>query len=357
MELGRAAYTANVRFYNDDARTTKIRWYRVPADRPVFPYPHLFNSANWDEDNEDPRSGYVKGTLFGLGEQMDNDRPYDGGAERAAPPRGDHVCGDREAWTGGLLMEHDGLGVLNPMGWLRCCQPRQEDGLQVWLDANDVRGGDFDPVVKWPDRSLERNDADQTDPLQQPFLITSGDGGNSVVFSGTLTNMLLTRPLTGGSFTMFAVLSYLAPQLPPVAALKVRLGMPFGNTVLPAAGFVTTYTSVAIPRYDFRTRIAGVSRGGAVNFSSRFLWSVLHDKDAGFVRSRIVDENGLTVLDSTQLVTWPAFSMNAVGYGGVPIRPLGVALGECMFFSRVLANDEYQAVSDQLSRKWAFPLP
>jgi len=64
----RSAYETECCFYANDPRTTTIRWYRVPDDRPFLPVPTVFCSTNWENKNRPGDTG-SQGRV-GLGEQL-----------------------------------------------------------------------------------------------------------------------------------------------------------------------------------------------------------------------------------------------------------------------------------------------
>jgi microcystin-dependent protein len=122
VDLLRSAYETDVRFWSDSSRTVRIRWYRVANNTPVLPFPTIFSSYVWDNENgRGPLS--IHGTPL-QGEQLGEDRPFDTGTAPTPPQTARQPCGTADQWRGDLLVARDAPLEVDDDGNPRCCTGR-----------------------------------------------------------------------------------------------------------------------------------------------------------------------------------------------------------------------------------------
>jgi len=112
-------YFTQARFFQDIEDTTRIHWYRVPADRPCLPVASFIMDSDWDNNNG-PRSKNFKGNPPNLQGESWDARP----ATRIAPLPGEkfsgHFCGTPEQWAGDLTSTNP-----EDLGFYGCCDPNR----------------------------------------------------------------------------------------------------------------------------------------------------------------------------------------------------------------------------------------
>jgi len=80
MSALRSCYETEARFYNDDSKTNRIRWYWAAPDAPLFQGRHTFAPLSLS-NGTDGKAGIV-------GEQMGSPRSWRDGSIPMAPPSG-----------------------------------------------------------------------------------------------------------------------------------------------------------------------------------------------------------------------------------------------------------------------------
>ena len=102
-DLARTTVDDGIEFFRDTEAITPIRWYRVPADRPVLPVASFVSRPEWDDENG-PFSGMFNGEPPGTqGPQWvphiwrANPQPYPWETFTG------HYCGTAEQWAGELV--------------------------------------------------------------------------------------------------------------------------------------------------------------------------------------------------------------------------------------------------------------
>lgn len=118
-----------MRFYSQDERTCRVRWYRVPRGTPWVPYRNSFVSSNWDSDPDEIKP---------IGEVRWAPRTYYHGAPPAAFSR-DHVCGTPDQWLHGQPFPPGEPVQVNDQGVPLCCgeAPAEEEEVSVPADLRD----------------------------------------------------------------------------------------------------------------------------------------------------------------------------------------------------------------------------
>lgn len=347
MEPLRAGYSANVRFWQDSDETTRIRWYRVPREREILQYASPYTSYVWDYGPSPREPGVVRGTEF-IGEQLDNFRPFSDLVEAPAAPQGDHVCGSSLQWRGFMLLNESPPTRLNPMGWLPCCVPEQEDNLQLWLDARDLNLVGGDRVENWKDHRGGSQGAAQDVVAFQPVylsgLLVPHPG---VLFAGTQF-MELAESVSGVPFTLVWVGN--------TSLLNIRLGLPLGqNAGAPLTAFAVQRFDVPPVTLRFNTSLNGVLRGASFPMAQPWIASVSYDPITGVLTNRVAA--GGSGGTNVQSVAMTDFRMSFLG--GTPglVLPMSPgSINELVFWSRLLDDEELEAVFQRLSTKWAIPL-
>jgi len=100
-----------MRFFRDDlAVEVPVRWYYVPAGRPVIPFGHPFGNRDWEFIDGDP--GLLLGEVYGS-------RRYYGGQD-PVNLLGQGFCGSREQWERGASTL-DPVRPINPTTGRQCC--------------------------------------------------------------------------------------------------------------------------------------------------------------------------------------------------------------------------------------------
>lgn len=90
----RSCYDCEMRFYTNAPDTVRVRWYFVPSNTPINPFPNSFVSTNWDSD---PKPQTELGEAIEYGRSWYNGRPPFLG-------RGDRPCGTAEQWARGVAL-------------------------------------------------------------------------------------------------------------------------------------------------------------------------------------------------------------------------------------------------------------
>jgi hypothetical protein len=114
----RVGYETDACFFEDSDITTRVRWYKVPRDRPFLPVPSFLEDANWQNDNG-PRPpmlvGEAPGTMQG---EVWADRPVNFVDPRPGEAFTGHFCGSEAQWAGALS-----IGNPEDFGEYGCCVP------------------------------------------------------------------------------------------------------------------------------------------------------------------------------------------------------------------------------------------
>lgn len=93
MDLLRSCYETKMRFWQDDAREVKVRWFWCEEKAEVFPAHHRFGSGNWASD---------RFNWPGVGEVLDAPRLWLSG-ENPGELFGEKFCGPLRAYEEGAL--------------------------------------------------------------------------------------------------------------------------------------------------------------------------------------------------------------------------------------------------------------
>jgi hypothetical protein len=211
-----------VRFFRDDPRTTTVRWFFVPEDRPFLPPGNNFVSGTWDSD---PKPSYY------LGPQPDLPTAWADGS--GDPGFNGHICGTDEQWRFGEALPPVVPTLTDPAGFPLCCQfPFMLDML-LWLRPQSLGNyGDDSPIPLWLDSSGHNRHATQSVPSFQPLKSALGAVMRSFASLGGLVVpgfMGWTMPLQHGDFTCYLVGGYgfgINRVGPAVFGRGVGLGMP-----------------------------------------------------------------------------------------------------------------------------------
>ena len=102
-----------MRFYRDDPRTCRVRWFFVSPRSPFVSFANSFVSSNWDSD--------PKG-LDGIGEVSAEPHPWSHGRPPAVFQEG-IFCGTREQWSQGQPLPPAIPTPVDADGVPLCCQP------------------------------------------------------------------------------------------------------------------------------------------------------------------------------------------------------------------------------------------
>jgi hypothetical protein len=113
VDMLRSCYTADVRFFRDDPRTTKIVWSFCDDQSNVLPFETFLYSRNWD-DNQSAPEGV-------LGEVLGGSRPWRDGTPPYPVAAGAGVCGTAEQFKDGESVPPDPPPPVNVFGGPSCC--------------------------------------------------------------------------------------------------------------------------------------------------------------------------------------------------------------------------------------------
>src|SRR5207249_4742156 len=102
-----------MRFYRDDPRTCRVRWFFVSPRSPFVSFANSSVSSNWDSD--------PKG-LDGIGEVSAEPHPWSHGRPPAVFQEG-IFCGTREQWSQGQPLPPAIPTPVDADGVPLCCQP------------------------------------------------------------------------------------------------------------------------------------------------------------------------------------------------------------------------------------------
>jgi hypothetical protein len=178
--LARITGDRKARFYRDDPAIGRIRWYRVPSDRPPLPIPHCFEDPL--QVGEFRGEDLAPGVAGVLGEQAASHRGLGPGW---FPPG--HFCGSPEAWLGGARR-----GIDPPLVWgwdwrSSCCRGRAWVGTGERITKWDRDGvGLVDSRLNDPGEGYVTSDAEIAVPALAVALLTqspSVDAGRVQMFA------------------------------------------------------------------------------------------------------------------------------------------------------------------------------
>ena len=333
-----------MRFFRDSPALTRIRWYFVPNDRPIVPYPTLFSSYAWDDGPTAWDMTAVRGTIH-QGEQMDNVRPFQQGEAPLTDPDGSHVCGTREQWAGAMDISDQLINGETPMGWPRCCGTAGDDGLALWLNAHDLAQAEGDPVPFWPGRSPDGNSGLSVGSGFDPLFSRITSGLDAAVFFSGLSRLNMSRAVGSGSWTLYWVGEF-------AGALGLRFNFPIGQTWLPPlTGFRIAQTAGFVSLQAAAT-INNVSRILAL-INTPCLVAMEYDASIGQFRAWSFRNPAHT---TTQRVAWPAPSFSIVGGPGSGTGTKTAILSEVIFWHRLLTAAEQADLVARMAREWSIPL-
>jgi hypothetical protein len=108
----RSCYETDCRFFRDDPRPSRIRWFFVPEDTPYLPFGTIFDSNEWlDVPEGDIELGEVPGAPRTW---ADGTPPF--------PVSGLRPCGTAEQFASGDALPPSPPVALNQFGGIACCQ-------------------------------------------------------------------------------------------------------------------------------------------------------------------------------------------------------------------------------------------
>ena len=108
----RSCYETDCRFFRDDPRPSRIRWFFVPEDTPYLPFGTIFDSNEWlDVPEGDIELGEVPGAVRTW---VDGSAPY--------PVLGLQPCGTADQFASGDALPPSPPVQLNQYGGILCCQ-------------------------------------------------------------------------------------------------------------------------------------------------------------------------------------------------------------------------------------------
>lgn len=159
----RSCYESEVRFYRDDPRTVRIRWYFVPMDTPAHPNPGEFISA--DNDSDPKGDGE-------LGEQWSAGRTW---ADGTGPPwaRRGPPCGTAAEWREGLAAPPVPEPGMDRWGRSLCCPGAEPAPPVLWLVGADAPSPMTHGTI-WPGRNGWGAAVAVAGPFTGPVRVTEG---------------------------------------------------------------------------------------------------------------------------------------------------------------------------------------
>ncbi len=208
--------------------------------------------------------------------------------------------------------------------------PAAITGLRLWLQPETLSAG---AVAIWPDQSGRGNNATQTDPLLQPFLVANQSGGQAVVrFDGT--NDVLNLPDVMAGATAGEIIAVV--KMNPVPANTFNTLWGFGTSGYSSSTYNTDRSE------DFGTDQANFHPG--FPFSSQY--HVINvSNSAGAMAERV---NGL--------VNWQRTGSNLIFVSNPTIgNILNGDIAEIIVYDHALSPAERENIGQYLAAKYAPP--
>lgn len=325
-----------MRFFEDDPRTTRVRWYFVPRGTPFVPYPNRWVSSTWDAD---PKPLEDMGEQFTSGVWQDGERP----PGIPLPPV--HLCGTEEQWRFGQAMPPLVPVPLDANGVPLCCTqerrvvfPFEND---IWFVADDVPGPQWASVGHWSDRADVDNPADQVEAEDWGSIDRLTPGlPRAVRFQGG-EHMDMEKPLLAPSWTIWSAFFPEAGKF--VNLLEAASGNAFISTGATNNGVRTVRLGVNSGALVLVVGVSGLVWRGPVFVRAAYDGATLSLK---VYNQDLVGEQSAEVspLDT------PDWSRIGNTLGG-PIHE-SIWVSEIMGWTRVLSAAEDAAILDYLTGRY-----
>lgn len=346
MDMLRTCYTSYMRLYPDDPdRLTLGRWAWCPEGAIDLPFEHSFLSSRFDPFSwrADPDIGEVGG--------------IQGYSSGKITPRytGKHWCGGVILYQEGSPLDLEGTPAVDEEGVPLCCDaPPAVGGLAMggegeafgtgnalwWIAPSGIEGlSDDDPITSWPTISIPENPAVEFTPLQDPAKETDPDNGQAVAVFGSTSELVLSRQLQLGEFSLYVVGRSLSPFGQAGPGLV-------GSSPYTPFSFRVDKTGVKVG-----TSTSGLFWPHAVAHVPLSIWGVR--RTAGALTLSL---DGVEVASGTVHAT-DVFHLDGLAQSTTSFPLLNTSgMFEVLVFGDVLTDEQQDLILTYLSNKYAIPV-